>query len=98
MKDIYKSIERYNSNKKRKLLIAFDDMIADKLSNKKVNPIVTELFIRGRKLNNSLVFITKSYFLVPKTTRPNSTHYFVIKITNKRELQQITFHRSSDID
>ena len=94
MKDIYKSIERYNSNKKRKLLIAFDDMIADMLSNKKVNPIVTELFIRGRKLNNSLVFITKSYFLVPKTTRPNSTHYFVIKITNKRELQQITFHRS----
>ena len=98
MKDIYKSIERYNSNKKWKLLIAFDDMIADMLSNKKVNPIVTELFIRGRKLNNSLVFITKSYFLVPKTTRPNSTHYFVIKITNKRELQQITFHRSSDID
>ena len=98
MKDIYKSIERYNSNKKRKLLIAFDDMIADMLSNKKVSPIVTELFIRGRKLNNSLVFITKSYFLVPKTTRPNSTHYFVIKITNKRELQQITFHRSSDID
>ena len=98
MKDIYKSIERYNSNKKRKLLIAFDDMIADMLSNKKVNPIVTELFIRQRKLNNSLVFITKSYFLVPKTTRPNSTHYFVIKITNKRELQQITFHRSSDID
>ena len=98
MKDIYKSIERYNSNKKRKLLIAFDDMIADMLSNKKVNPIVTELFIRGRKLNNSLVFITKSYFLVPKTTRPNSTHYFVIKITNKRELQQITFHRSWDID
>ena len=68
------------------------------LAIKKVNPIVTELFIRGRKLNNSLVFITKSYFLVPKTTRPNSTHYFVIKITNKRELQQITFHRSSDID
>ena len=98
MKDIYKCIGRYNSNKKRKLLIAFDDMIADMLSNKKVNPIVTELFIRGRKLNNSLVFITKSYFLVPKTTRPNSTHYFVIKITNKRELQQITFHRSSDID
>ena len=98
MKDIYKSIERYNSNKKRKLLIAFDDMIADMLSNKNVNPIVTELFIRGRKLNNSLVFIKKSYFLVPKTTRPNSTHYFVIKITNKRELQQITFHRSSDID
>ena len=98
MKDIYKSIERYISNKKRKLLIAFDDMIADMLNNKKVNPIVTELSIRGRKLNNSLVFITKSYFLVPKSTRPSSTHYFVIKITNKRELQQITFHRSSDID
>ena len=68
------------------------------LSNKKLNPIVTELFIRGRKLNISLVFITQSYFAVPKNIRLNSTHYFVMKIPNKRELQQIAFNHSSDID
>ena len=59
MDDIYKSIKKYSPNKKRKILIVFDDMIADMLSNKKLNPIVTELFIRGRKLNISLVFITQ---------------------------------------
>ena len=64
---------------------------------KKLNPIVTKLLIRGRKLNIS-VFITQSYFAVPKNIRPNSTHYFVIKIPNKRELQQISFNHSSDID
>ena len=73
-------------------------MIADMLSNKKLNPIVTELFIKGRKLNISLVFITQSYFAVPKNIRQNSTHYFVIKVPNKRELQQIAFNYSSDID
>ena len=66
MDDIYKNIEEYNSNKKRKILIVFDDMIVGMLSNKKLNPIVTELFIRGRKLNISLVFISQSYFAVPK--------------------------------
>ena len=84
--------------KKQKILIVFDDMIADMLSNKKLNPIVTELFIRGRKLNISLVFITQSYFAVPKNIRLNSTHYFVMKIPNKRELQQIASNHSSDID
>ena len=98
MDDIYKSIEEYNPNKKRKILIVFDDMIADMLSNKKLNPIVTELFIRGRKLNISLVFITQSYFAVPKNIRLNSTHYFIMKIPNKQELQQIAFNHSSDID
>ena len=72
-------------------------MIADMLSNKKLYPIVFELFIRGRKLNISFVFITRSYFAVPKN-RLNSTHYFVMKIPNKRELQQIAFNHSSDID
>ena len=96
--DIYKNIEEYNQNKKRKILIVDDDMIAGMLSNKKLNPIVTELFIRGRKLNISLVFITQSYFAVPKNIRLNSTHYFVMKIPNKRELQQIAFNHSSDID
>ena len=69
-----------------KILIVFDDMIADMLSNKKINSLVTELFIRGKKLNISLVFIRQSYFAVPKNIRLNSTHYFVIKIPNKREL------------
>ena len=66
MNDIHKNIEKYNPNKRCKKLIVFDDMIADMFSNKKLNPIVTELFIRGRKLNISLVFITQSYFAVPK--------------------------------
>ena len=68
------------------------------LSNKKVNPIVTELFITGRKLNISLVFITQSYYAVQKNIRLNSTHYFITKIPNKQELQQIAFNHSSDID
>ena len=62
-------------------------MITDILSNKTLRPIVTELLIRGRKLNISLVFITQSYFFVPKNIRLNSTNYFVMKIPNKRELQ-----------
>ena len=86
MDDIYKNIEEYNPNKKRELLILLDDMITDMLSNKKSNPIVTKLFIRGRKLNIYLVFITQFYFAVPKNIRLNSTNYFVMKIPNKREL------------
>ena len=78
MDDIYKKIEEYNPNKKRKILIVFDDMTADMLSNKKLNPIITELFIRGRKLNISLVFITQSSFAVPKNIRLNSSHYFIM--------------------
>ena len=66
MDNIYKNIEEYNPNEKHKILIVFDDMIADMLSNKKSNPVVTELFIRGRKLNFSLVFIRQSYFAVSK--------------------------------
>ena len=61
MQDVYKNIEDYNPGKKRKILIVFDDMIADMINNKKLNPIVTELFIRGRKINISIVFITQSY-------------------------------------
>ena len=68
------------------------------INNKKLNSIVTELFIRGRKLNISLVFITQSYFKVPKDVRLNSTHFFIMKIPNKRELQQIALNHSSDID
>ena len=98
MQDVYKNIEDYNPIKKRKVLTVFDDMIADMINNKKLNPVVTELFIRGRKLNISIVFITQSYFKVPKDVRLNSTHFFIMKIPNKRELQQIVLNHSSDID
>ena len=98
MRDVYKNIEDYNLGREHKILIVFDDMIADMINNKKLSPIVTELFIRGRKLNISIVFITQSYFKVPKDVRLNSTHFFIMKILNKRELQQIPLYHSSDID
>ena len=91
-------ILKNKTQKNREILIIFDDMIADMLSNKKRNAIVTELFIRGRKLNISLVFITQSYLTVPKKFRLNSTHYFIIKIPNKWELQQVAFNHSSDVE
>ena len=68
------------------------------INNNKLNPIVTKLFIGGRKLNISIVFITQSYFKVAKDVRLNSTHFFIMKIPNKRELQQIALNHSSDID
>ena len=98
MDDIYKNIEEYNPNKKRKILVVFNDVISDMLSNKKLNPIVTELFIRERNLNISLNFITQSYFAISKDNILNSTHYFIMKIPNKRELQQTVFNHSSDIN
>ena len=75
MQDVYKNINEYSPGKKCKILIVFDDMIADMINNKKLYSIVTELFIRGRKLNISLAFITHSYFKVPKDVRLNSTLY-----------------------
>ena len=98
MHDVYNSINDNNPDKENKILIVFDDMIADMINNKKLNSIVTELFIRGRKLNISLVFIMQSYFKVPKDVRLNTTHFFIMKIPNKRELQQIAISHSSDID
>ena len=98
MQDVYKNIEDYNLGKKRKALIVFDDMIADMINNKKLNPVVTELFIRGRKLNISIDFITQSYFKVPKDVRLNSTHFYIMKIPNKRELQHIATNHSSDVE
>ena len=89
MDDICENIGKYNSNKKLKILITFDDMITDMVSKKILNPIVTELFIRERKLKISFVFITQSYFAVPKNIRLNCVHYFIMKIPNMRELQQI---------
>ena len=81
MDGIYKKIKENNPNKKRKILIESTDMISGMLSNKELHPIVTELFIRGRKLHISFVFITQSYFAVPKNIRLDSTHYFVMKIS-----------------
>ena len=92
-----KNIDEYNPDKDNKNLIVFDDMMADMINNAKLNSIVTELFIRARKLNISLVFITQTYFKVPKDFRLNTTHFFITKILNKRELQQIALNRSSDI-
>ena len=97
MQDVYKNIEEYNIGKKCKILIVFDDMIDYMINNKKLNPVVTELFIRGTKLNISIVFITQSYFKVPKDVRLNSTHFFIMKIPNKRE-RQTALHLSLDID
>ena len=98
MHDAYKNIDNYNPNKENKILIVFDDMIADMISNKKLNSIITELFIRCIKLNISLVFISQSYFKVRKDVRNNSTHFFIMKISNKRDLQQIAINPSSDIN
>ena len=98
MQDVDNNINGYNPNKENKMLIAFDDMIANMINNKKRNSIVTELFIRGRKLNIYLVFITQSYFKVPKDVRLNTTHFFIMKISNKRELNQIALNHLSDID
>ena len=98
MDDVYENIDDYNPTRKRKILIVFDGMIADIMSNKKFQAVVIELFIRCRKLNISFVFITQSYFSVPKDVSSNSTHYLILKINNKRELQNIAMTHSADID
>ena len=82
MQDVYKNIDEYNPDKENKILIVFDDMIADMIDNKKLNSVVTELFIKGDKLNISLVFITQLYFKVTEDVRLNSTHFFIMKIPN----------------
>ena len=98
MDGIYRNIEEYIPNKKRKILSVFDDMITDMLRNKNLNSVVTEVFIRGEKLNISLVFMNQSYFAVPKkNVRINSTHSFIMKLLHKRELQQIGFNHLSNI-
>ena len=98
MQNVYKNIEEYNAGKKRKVSIVSHDMIADMINNQKINTLVTELFIRSRKLEISIVFTTQSCFKVPKDVRLNPTHFVIMKIPNKRELQQIALIQSSDID
>ena len=84
MQDAYKNIEEYNPRKKRRISIFFEDMLADMINNKKLTPIETELFLRGRKLSISILFITQSYFKVPRDVKLISTHVFIIEIPNKR--------------
>ena len=98
MNDIYNNIDDYNPSRKRKILIVFDDMIADIMSNETFQTIIKELFSRCRKLNTSLVFISQSFFPVPKEVRLNSTHYLIMKIRNKRELQNIATSDSAYTD
>ena len=98
MDDFYENINDYNLNRRRKILIVFDEIIADIMTNKKFQAIIKEFFIRCRKINISLVLITQSYFSVPKNVRLNSTHYFIMEINNKRELQNIVINHSADID
>ena len=97
MDDVYENISNYNPNRKRKVLIVFDNMIADIMTNKNFQPKIKELFIRCRKINISLAFITQSYS-VPKDVRLNSTYCFIMKINSKIELQNIAVNHSADID
>ena len=98
MNDVYENIDLYKPNRKIKVLIVFDDMIADIMTNKKFQSVIKELFIRCRKINISLLFITQCYFSVPKDVRLNSTHYLIMKIKNKRKLQNIAINHSVHID
>ena len=98
MDDVFTNIDDCNKKRKRKVLIVFDDMIADIMSRKKFKAIIKELFIRRRKLNIYIVFITQSYFRTPKDARLNSTHYVIMKIQSKKDLQNIAQENSGDID
>ena len=98
MNGVYEHIDNYSPKRDKKVLIVFDDMIADIMTNKKSEAIIKELFIRCRKLNISLVFSSQSCFPVPKDVRLNSTHYLIMKINNKRELQNTAINHSADID
>ena len=98
MDDVYENIDDYNPRRKRKVLIVFDDMIAEIMTNKKLQAIIKELFIRWRKVNISLVFIRQCYFSVSKDVRLNSTLCLIMKINNKKELQNIAINHSVDID
>ena len=96
--DVSENLEDYNPTKKRRVLIVFDDMTTDMEFNEKLSPVVTELFLRRKKLNISLAFISQSHLKAPKALRLNATRYFIIKFPNKREPQQIASNNLSDID
>ena len=96
MNDVYADISNYNKKRKNKVLIVFDDMIADIEYNKNFSKMIKELFYRGRKMNISIVFITQCYFRALKDARLNSTHYILMKIGNKKELQSIAEEKSGN--
>ena len=98
MDDVYENFEQYDPDKEHKTLIVFDDMVADMLSNKKLDPTVTKLLFRSRKLNIFFLFLLLNlYLLYQKKISLNYTHYFIMKIPNKQYLQQIAFDHSPDI-
>ena len=98
MNDVLEDINNYNKKRDKKVLIIFDDMIADIMRSEKFKAIFKELFIRCRKLNISIVFITQCYFRTPKDVRLNSTHYILMKIGNKKELKSIAEENSGHLD
>ena len=99
MDHFYQNIDDHNPNRQNwKIVIAFYDMIADIMKNKKIQAIIKELFIGCRKLDIPLVFITQSYFSVPKDVWLNSIHYLIMKINNRKESENITINHSEDID
>ena len=96
--DVLEDIINYNKKRYKKVLIIFDDMIADIMRSEKFKAIVKEVFIRCRKLNISVAFITHSYFRTPKDARLNSTHYILMKMGNKKELKSIAEENSGHLD
>ena len=98
MNDVLEDINNYNKKRDKKVLIIFDDMIAHIMRSEKFKAIMKELFIRWRKLNISVVFITQSYFITPKDARLNSTHYILMKIGNKKKLKSIAEENSGHLD
>ena len=98
MDDVLDDINNYNKNRDKKVLIVFDDMIADIKYNKNFKKIIEELFYRARKINISVVFITQSYFRALKDARLNCTHYILMKIGNKKELKSIAEEKSGHLD
>ena len=96
--DVLSNIEDHNKKRKRKVLIVFDNMISHVMSDRRAQQILKDSFIRCRKLNISLCFLTQSYFSVPKDVRLNCTHYILFKLNKKRELQNIAINHSADID
>ena len=98
MGDVFDNINNYNKNRDKKVLIIFDDMIADIMSNEKFKAIIIELFIRCRKLNISIVFIMQYYFRTLKDARLNITHYILMKIGSKKELINIAEEKLGYLD
>ena len=98
IKDVYISIEEYNPVKERKVLTVLHDLITDMMSNKKLHSVVTDLFIRGQKLNISVVLTTQLNVSVTKDVRRNTTYLFIMSISSRGELKQIAINHSSDID